>query len=74
MTHNNKTTTDETRRRMLRGSIGAATLVAGAPLNDVDRLLQSVPEAERAMLVVDFSTSAEAGANQGVFDIVLNRV
>jgi len=47
---------------------------AGDPLNDVDRLLQSVPEAERAMLVVDFSASAEAGANQGVFDIVLNRV
>ncbi len=47
---------------------------AGDPLNDVDRLLQSVPEPERAMLVVDFSASAEAGANQGVFDIVLNRV
>ena len=47
---------------------------AGDPLNDVDRLLQSVPEAERAMLVVEFSASAEAGANQGVFDIVLNRV
>ena len=47
---------------------------AGDPLNDVDRLLQSVPETERAMLVVDFSASAEAGANQGVFDIVLNRV
>ena len=74
MTHNNKTTTDETRRRMLRGSIVAAALVAGALLNDVDRLLQSVPEAQRAMLVVDFNASAEAGANQGVFDIVLNRV
>ena len=46
---------------------------AGDPLNDVDRLLQSVPENERGMLVVDFSVSAEAGANQGVFDIVLNR-
>ena len=47
---------------------------AGDPLNDVDRLLQSVPEAERAMLVVDFGASADGGANKGVFDIVLNRV
>ncbi|HMB39205.1 MAG TPA: protocatechuate 3,4-dioxygenase [Wenzhouxiangellaceae bacterium] len=32
MTDNNKYTIDESRRRVLRGSLGAATLVAGAPL------------------------------------------
>lgn len=47
---------------------------AGDPLNDADRLLQSIPEDLRGMLVVDFGASQGRGANQGVFDIVLKRV
>lgn len=46
----------------------------GESLNDVDRLLQSVPEAERAMLVVDFVASSGDGVPAGQFDLVLRRV
>lgn len=42
------------------------------PLNDADRLLQSVPESERAMLVVDFSE--QDGRPAGVFNNVLKQV
>lgn len=45
---------------------------AGDPLNDVDRLLQSVPETERGMLVVDFG--GQDGVQSGVFNIVLKSV
>lgn len=48
---------------------------AGNPLNDADRLLQSVPEAQRAMLVVDFAP--EPGSADptpvGHFDLVVAR-
>lgn len=47
---------------------------AGDPLNDVDRLLQSVPESERGMLVVDFQTSIEHDAKHGEFNLVMRRV
>lgn len=47
---------------------------AGDPLNDVDRLLQSVPETERGMLVVDFQTSIEHDAKHGEFNLVMRRV
>jgi len=46
---------------------------AGDPLNDVDRLLQSVPEGERGMLVVDFKPSSEPSVAQGRFDLVLRK-
>lgn len=46
---------------------------AGDPLNDVDRLLQSVPESERGMLVVDFQTSPEHDAKHGEFNLVMRR-
>ncbi|MBY6204570.1 dioxygenase family protein [Halomonas denitrificans] len=46
---------------------------AGDPLNDVDRLLQSVPEAQRGMLVVDFRPR-DADAPTGRFDLVLASV
>lgn len=48
---------------------------AGQPLNDVDRLLQAVPESERGKLVVSFST-VEGGAAApkfGRFELVLRR-
>jgi protocatechuate 3,4-dioxygenase beta subunit len=47
---------------------------AGDPLNDVDRLLQSVPESERGMLVVDFHSSTGDDSRQGEFDLVLKRI
>jgi len=47
---------------------------AGDPLNDLDRLLQSVPESERAMLVVDFRAGEPPGTRHGAFDIVMRRV
>lgn len=47
---------------------------AGDPLNDLDRLLQSVPEAERDLLVVDFDAEAAAGDPHGTFDLFLRRV
>jgi len=47
---------------------------AGDPLNDVDRLLQSVPETERGMLVVDFQPSSGQDARHGEFDLVMRRV
>ncbi|MDA3934622.1 MAG: protocatechuate 3,4-dioxygenase [Gammaproteobacteria bacterium] len=47
---------------------------AGDPLNDIDRLLQSVPESERAMLVVDFSSAAGGGDKHGEFALVMSRV
>src|SRR6056297_2654968 len=47
---------------------------AGDPLNDVDRLFQSVPEGERGMLVVDFKPSSEPSVAQGRFDLVLSKV
>lgn len=46
---------------------------AGDPLNDVDRLLLSVPENERGMLVVDFQTSAENNAKHGKFNLIMRR-
>lgn len=48
---------------------------AGNPLNDVDRLLQAVPEADRAQLVVAFDGDGGrgAGVRGGVFDLVLRR-
>lgn len=46
---------------------------AGDPLNDVDRLLQSVPEDQRAMLVVPFSADGESTPT-GRFDVVLGAV
>lgn len=47
---------------------------AGDPLNDLDRLLQSVPESERGMLIVDFRPGSEADAPRGVFDLVMRRI
>ncbi len=47
---------------------------AGDPLNDVDRLLQSVPESERGMLVVDFQNSIEDDSKHGEFNLVMRRV
>ena len=47
---------------------------AGDPLNDVDRLLQSVPESERGLLLVAFATGADGDAAQGRFDLFLQRV
>lgn len=47
---------------------------AGDPLNDVDRLLQSVPESERSMLVVDFRPSSGHDAKHGEFNLVMRRV
>lgn len=47
---------------------------AGDPLNDTDRLLQSLSEAERHMLVVDFQSEDGHGDRTGVFDIVMRRV
>lgn len=44
----------------------------GDPLNDKDRLLQEVPEAERAKLLVAFDESGEVP--HGKFDIVLAKV
>lgn len=46
---------------------------AGDPLNAIDRLLQAVPEPDRAMLVVEFAAPAEGGAPAGTFDIVLRK-
>jgi len=47
---------------------------AGDPLNETDRLLQSVPEPGRGMLLVEFSPAAVGGVKQGNFDIVLRQV
>lgn len=47
---------------------------AGDPLNETDRLLQSVPEPGRSMLLVEFSAAAGESVKQGTFDIVLRRV
>ncbi len=47
---------------------------AGDPLNDIDRLLQAVPESERAMLVVDFSSAAGHDVKHGEFALVMSRV
>jgi protocatechuate 3,4-dioxygenase beta subunit len=47
---------------------------AGEPLNDIDRLLQKVPAANRASLVVAFADAADAAPRRGVFDIVLKKV
>jgi len=47
---------------------------AGDPLNDLDRLLQSVPEAERGMLVVDFAAGEKSGVSAGRFDLVMAQV
>lgn len=46
---------------------------AGDPLNDVDRLLQTVPENQRGMLVVDFQPHAD-DAPHGTFDVILAAV
>ena len=47
---------------------------AGDPLNDVDRLLLALPEADRPKLVVPFATTTPGAPPSGVFDIVLKRV
>jgi protocatechuate 3,4-dioxygenase beta subunit len=47
---------------------------AGEALNDADRLLQSVPESERRMLIVDFEPSSEPEVRRGAFDIAMRRV
>jgi protocatechuate 3,4-dioxygenase beta subunit len=47
---------------------------AGDPLNERDLLLQSLPDAERSMLVVAFSSMPGSDVQQGKFDIVLRRV
>jgi len=48
---------------------------AGHELNEADRLLLGLPEAERNRLMVEFgSASAEATPPHGRFDIVLRRV
>lgn len=47
---------------------------AGHPLNEADRLLQAVPEAERGQLVVAFSANEDTGVRTGRFDIGLERV
>lgn len=47
---------------------------AGDPLNDVDRLLLAIPEADRPKLVVAFTPAAADAPPKGVFDIVLKRV
>jgi len=47
---------------------------AGDPLNETDRLLQSVPEPGRSMLLVEFSSAAGESVKQGSFDIMLSRV
>jgi protocatechuate 3,4-dioxygenase beta subunit len=49
---------------------------AGEALNEVDRLLLAVPEAERAQLVVTFAAADaadESPARKGVFDITLRK-
>jgi protocatechuate 3,4-dioxygenase beta subunit len=46
---------------------------AGHPLNDVDRLLLSVPEGQRAKLLVDFA-AGDDGLRKGRFDLELRRV
>ena len=46
---------------------------AGEALNDVDRLLLAVPEADRETLVVDFATDA-TGLRRGTFTLILQRV
>lgn len=47
---------------------------AGDALNDVDRLLLGLPEAERAGLIVAFAPGNGGGAPSGQFGIVLRRV
>lgn len=47
---------------------------AGEPLNDADRLLRGIPEADRPKLVVAFTTATTGAPPKGVFDIVLKRV
>ncbi len=47
---------------------------AGEALNDIDRLLQAVPEAERARLVVAFAHQDREAPPLGHFDIVLRKV
>lgn len=46
---------------------------AGNPLNDVDRILLSIPESRRAEVVIDFA-AADSASGLGQFDIVLRRV
>jgi hypothetical protein len=45
---------------------------AGERLNETDRLLRSVPEEDRGLLVVDFEEID--GTPQGDFPIVLSKV
>ena len=47
---------------------------AGDPLNDVDRVLGAVPEAERAALLVSFATSEANATPRGAFTLVLRPV
>ena len=46
---------------------------AGDPLNEADRLLQSVPEDQRGSLIVDFQPK-DGDAPHGTFDLVLGAV
>lgn len=46
----------------------------GEPLNDMDRLLQSVSQADRGKLVIEFRPSMGGRVLQGTFDIVIRRV
>lgn len=58
-----------------RGFIELTTQMyfAGEALNDIDRLLQRVPEAERAGLVVAFAARGDDAPPLGHFEIVLRR-
>ena len=47
---------------------------AGDPLNDIDRLLQGVPAAERAQLVVAFAPAGPGTPKTGTFDLVIRRI
>ena len=47
---------------------------AGDPLNDSDRVLGAVPEAQRASLIVDFASAGVGGVPAGRFVIVLRAV
>lgn len=47
---------------------------AGDPLNELDRLLQSVPEDQRGMLIVDFVANGGEGLPAGRFDLVMAKV
>ncbi|MCK7592718.1 protocatechuate 3,4-dioxygenase [Pseudomarimonas salicorniae] len=47
---------------------------AGDPLNDIDRVLGAVPEAQRGSLIVDFAPAGQGGVPTGSFVMVLRTV